>query len=140
MLPYMKNCSNLSLYTVLLSIFAAVALILATIGIYGTISYAVAQRTREVGVRIALGADAAHVFGLILRKGLTLSMIGILVGVAGALGVSRFLSSFVYGITTTDVSTFFGVSLLLLLVALTACYLPARRATRVDPVMALRAE
>ena len=127
-------------YTVLLSIFAAVALILAAIGIYGTISYAVAQRTREVGVRIALGADAAHVFGLILRRGLTLSMIGILVGVAGALGVSRFLSSFVYGITTTDVSTFFGVSLLLLLVALTACYLPARRATRVDPVMALRAE
>ena len=127
-------------YTLLLSSFAAVALVLATVGIYGTMSYAVGQRTREVGVRMALGADANAVLGMVVREGLVLSLLGITLGIAGALGLSRVLSRFLFGVTNTDAATFATVSLVLLSIAVVACYFPARRAARLDPMTTLRAE
>ncbi len=127
-------------YTLLLSSFAAVALVLAAVGIYGTISYTVGQRTREVGVRMALGADATHVLGMVVREGLVLSAMGIAIGLAGALLLSRTLASFLFGVTTTDPTTFAVVSLILLVVAVVACYFPARRAARLDPATTLRSE
>ena len=125
-------------YAVLLGIFASVALTLAAVGIYGVMAYSVSQRTREIGIRVALGAPRREVLGLVLRQGLTLAAIGIAAGLAGALAVTRYLENMLFGLTPFDPSTFAAVSVLLAAIALIACYVPARRATRVDPIVALR--
>ena len=127
-------------YTSVLGLFAALALILAAVGIYGVMSHVVAQQTHEIGVRMALGADRKDVMKLILGKGFKMTFIGICIGIAGALGLSRFLSSLLYGVKPTDPVTFVTVSLILIAVALLACYIPARRAAKIDPMVALRYE
>jgi predicted permease len=124
----------------LLACFGGLALVLASIGMYGVISYSVSQRTQEIGIRMVLGAQRRSVFGMVLRQGARLSGLGIAIGLIVALGVTRLMAGFLYGVRATDPLTFAGVSLLLLGVALLACYLPARRATRVDPMVALRYE
>jgi predicted lysophospholipase L1 biosynthesis ABC-type transport system permease subunit len=124
----------------LLSLFAALALILATVGIYGVISYAVSQRTREIGVRMALGAHPGDVLRLILGEGLKLVLAGAALGTAFALIATRFISTMIYGVSATDPLIFLSVVTLLVMVSLAACYVPARRAMRVDPMVALRYE
>jgi predicted permease len=126
--------------TLALTLFAGVALVLAAVGIYGVISYSVAQRTKEFGIRMALGAQHRKVVGLVLRHGLLLASIGLGAGLIGALALTRFLSGFLFGITATDPATFAVVSLLLAGIAVLASYIPARRATQVDPLVALREE
>ncbi len=126
--------------TWVLSAFAAVALVMAALGIYGVMSYSVAQGTHDMGIRMALGASAGDVLGLVLRKGLLLTALGLVVGLAGAFGLTRLLSSLLFNVKPTDPWTFIAVALLLTLVALAAGYIPARRAARVDPVEALRFE
>lgn len=126
--------------TYLLALFAGSALLLSSIGIYGVLSYMVAQRTRDIGIRIALGASSTRIVSDVLRFGLSLAGIGLVVGVLGAFGATRLLASMLYGVRPTDVITFLAVSFILLTVALLASYLPARRATRVDPIVALRYE
>jgi putative ABC transport system permease protein len=135
-----ESLARMRFSTTLMLAFAIVALLLAAVGIYGVIAYSVSRRTQEIGVRLAVGAEKSDVLQLVLGQGLRLVGIGILVGVAAALGLSRFLGSLVYGIGTTDVVTLIGVALLLVVVAVLACYVPARRAMRVDPVEALRYE
>jgi putative ABC transport system permease protein len=128
-------------FTMLLfSCFAAVALVLAAVGIYGLISFSTSQRTHEIGVRIALGAQRGHVLKMIIGEGLKLSLLGVAIGLAGALVLTRFLKSLLFGVTATDPLSFAGMSLLIVGAALVASYLPARRATRMDPVNALRYE
>ena len=122
----------------LLGIFAGAALALAVIGLYGVMAYAVTQRTHEIGVRMAFGARRVDVLWLILRQGMWLAMLGVAVGIAGALALTRVLRNHLYEIGTTDATTFVSVSLLLVFVALLACLIPARRATKVDPMVALR--
>jgi putative ABC transport system permease protein len=124
----------------LLGLFAALALVLACIGLYGVISYAVAQRTHEIGVRMALGARPHDVLRLVLRQGMSLTVVGLVLGIAIGSVATRVLSDMLYGVTTRDPLTFVGVPILLLLVAFLACYIPARRATRIDPLVALRYE
>jgi putative ABC transport system permease protein len=125
---------------VLLGIFAAVALTLAAVGIYGVIAYAVSQRTREIGIRIALGAQKRDIFRMIVGHGLVLSLIGVAIGVTASLMLTRYLSSLLYGVSSTDPATFTSVVLLLITVALSACSIPAWRATKVDPLIALKCE
>jgi predicted permease len=124
----------------LLGAFASLALVLAAVGIYGVMSYMVSQRTQEIGVRIAIGAQSTDILRLILRNGMTLLLIGIAIGMAGAISLSRFLESLLFEVKATDLKIFASVPLVLAAIAFLACYLPARRATRVDPIIALRNE
>lgn len=128
------------LYTVLLGSIAALALVLSLVGVYGVISYSVAQQTHEIGIRMALGAQEGHVLRMVIKRGMLLVLIGIAIGLGGALAVTRVMQTLLFGVSVTDPLTFFSVSLLLAAVALLACYIPARRATKVDPLVALRYE
>jgi putative ABC transport system permease protein len=134
------SVSTRKFISVLCGIFAATGLLLAVVGLFGVMSYTVAQRTHEFGVRVAVGAGKSDILRLILRQGMATTVVGIAIGLIGTFGVSRVLSSQLFGITPTDPLTFIGVALLLAGVALAACYFPARRATRVDPLVALRYE
>jgi putative ABC transport system permease protein len=134
------SIASLRFNVMLLSVFAAVAMLLAAVGLYGVISYLVAQRTRELGIRLALGAESGDMLKLVIGKGLKLVLIGIAFGLAGAVLATRLMKSLLYLVGTTDPTTYFAVPVLLGLVALLACYLPARRAARVDPIVALRHE
>jgi putative ABC transport system permease protein len=125
---------------VLMALFAALALVLGTIGIYGVLSFLVSNRTREIGVRMALGAQRGDVLRSVMGEGAKLSMAGIALGMAGAFALMRVLSGELYGVAATDPLTFGGVAILVAVVAMTACYVPARRAMKVDPIVALRYE
>ena len=127
-------------YAVLLGIFAAVAAVLAAIGIYGVLAYAVVQRTQEIGVRMALGAERRQVMALILRRGIVVAVIGITIGMIGAFAGARYMQSMLFGVEARDPSTFAAVAVAFALIAVAASYLPARRATKVDPMVALRVE
>jgi putative ABC transport system permease protein len=118
--------------------FAFLAMILAAIGIYGVMAYSVAQRTQEIGIRMALGARAVDVWKMVLRQGIFLTAVGMFCGLLFALGLSKIIASLLYGVSATDPLTFLLISVLLAAVALLASFLPARRATKVDPVMAIR--
>jgi putative ABC transport system permease protein len=124
----------------LIAVFASVAMILAAVGIYGIISYSVAERTNEIGIRVALGAQASDVFRLIIGQGLLLSLIGVGLGVIGAIGITRLMTTLLFNVKPSDPLTFISISGLLIAVALIACFIPARRATKVDPMVALRYE
>ena len=123
---------------ILLAVFAALALVLASIGIYGVVSYIAGQRAHEIGLRIALGAQRSHVLKLVLGQGARLALLGVLFGLAAAAGLTRLMTTILYGVSATDPLTFSAVAIVLTLVALVACYIPARRAMRVDPIVALR--
>ncbi|HEX7330804.1 MAG TPA: ABC transporter permease [Pyrinomonadaceae bacterium] len=135
--------SSVALYSfssVMLGIFAVVALLLASVGIYGVMAFAVTQRTQEIGIRMALGARTVDVLKLVVTHGMKLALLGLLIGLAGSWAITRFLEKMLVGVEPTDVLTFSAVSVFLLLAAFVACYLPARRATKVDPLVALRYE
>jgi ABC-type antimicrobial peptide transport system permease subunit len=127
------------LTTYLLGALSATALVLALIGIYGVIGYSVAERTQEMGIRIALGADERGILRMVMRQGLTLAAVGIAIGLAVSLALGRLMASLLYQVSATDPVTYIGGPVLFALVALAASYLPARRATKVDPIIALRA-
>jgi len=135
-----ERASPKRLMTYILAVFALCALLLASVGIYGVMSYAVSQRTQEIGIRIALGARTADVLKLVVSNGMKLTLIGVVVGLAGALGLTRFLENLLFHVTATDKATFIAVAIALIVVALLASYVPARRATKVDPLVALRDE
>jgi putative ABC transport system permease protein len=127
-------------YMLLLAVFAGVALALAAVGIYGLVAYAVTQRTNEIGIRMALGATAGSVLRMVLRQGTWLIAVGLGLGLAASSGLTRFLQAQLWGVTPTDADTFIGISVMLAATALSACIVPARRASRVDPMVALRHE
>ena len=125
---------------ILIAVFAGVAMLLAAIGLYGVISYSVAQRTQELGVRIALGAQRRDIFRLVMGQGLTVTIVGVVIGVAGSFALTRFLSSLLFEVSPNDPMIILGVVTLMILVALAASYIPTRRAANVDPLVALRYE
>lgn len=135
-----KSIARPRFNTLLLSIFAGVALVLASVGLYGVMNYSATQRTHEIGIRMALGATRGDVMRLVVGNGMLLTLIGIGLGVATSLGLTRLMQTFLFGIGATDALTFAAVSTLLVIVALIANYIPARRATRVNPTVALRYE
>jgi putative ABC transport system permease protein len=135
-----QSASGSKLNATLLGLFAGLALVLGAVGIYGVVAYSVSSRTTEIGVRMALGARSAVVLRMILRQGLRLASAGVVLGLLAAFGAERVLASLLVGVEARDPLTFAGVPLILLAVALLASYLPARRATQVDPASALRAE
>ena len=122
----------------LLGVFAFLALLLASIGIYGVLSYMVGQRTKEIGVRMALGAQKFDVLRMVMRDGARMTIIGVILGLIGALALTRLMRTMLYGVRPTDPLTFVSVAALLCIIAMLACYVPARRAMRVDPIEALR--
>jgi putative ABC transport system permease protein len=126
--------------TIILGVFAGVGLLLAAIGVYGVMSYTVSQRTHEIGIRVALGAGAGDVIRLVLAKGLRLSIAGVVMGAGGSFALTRLIRSQLFGVTPTDPGVFGIVALFLVLVGLAACYVPARRAARITPLVALRNE
>ena len=134
------NTRDATLQTFLLGTFAILALILAAIGLYGVMSYLVGRRTREIGVRMALGAQQSSVLRLILIEGTKLTLIGILLGTIAAFGLTRWMSSLLYGVGPADPLAFTSATAVLALIALAAYYIPARRATKIDPIVALRYE
>jgi len=125
---------------VLIGLFGALAIVLAAIGIYGVMGYTVTQRKHEIAVRMALGAKTSNVLQLVMRDGLLLTLIGLLIGLAGAFGLTRLMRTLLFDVKPTDLPTFIAVSAFLIFVAVLACLLPARRATKVDPLVALRYE
>ncbi len=135
-----KSTARQDFNMLLLGIFAGVALLLAAVGIYGVMAYSVEQRTAEIGIRMALGARQGQMLGLILRHGLLLAAIGVAVGLGAAYGLTRFLTTLLFGVTASDPLTFAVVAAALATVALLACLIPARRAARVDPIIALRCD
>jgi putative ABC transport system permease protein len=126
--------------TLLLALFAGIALTLAAVGIYGVMAYSVAQCNHEIGVRMALGAQSSDMLKLVLKQGMILALVGALIGLIASWGLTRLMESLLFGVGTTDLLTFILIPLLLTLVALLACWLPARRATKVDPLVVLRNE
>jgi putative ABC transport system permease protein len=125
---------------ILLDVFAVLALVLACVGIYGVVSYLVGQRTHEIGVRIALGAQRSDVMRLVLAEGAKLALVGVVAGLGASFGLTRLLANQLFGVTSYDPLTYAAVAVLLMLVAVFACYVPARRAMHLDPVVALRCE
>ena len=135
-----KSVGSRRVTLILLGAFSALALVLAGIGIYGVISYSVAQRTKEIGIRMALGAGHRDVIRMILLQGARIASAGLIIGIFSAFGLTRYLATLLFTVSPGDPSTFAMVALVLALVALLACYIPARRALRVDPMTALRSE
>ena len=137
---FSNSVSGQRFNALLLGIFASLALILASIGVFGVINYSVAQRTHEIGIRLALGAQRGDVFKLIVGHGLILALAGVTIGAIGAITLTRLMAGLLFGVSPTDITTFVSVSFIVIVVATFACYLPARRATKVDPLVALRYE
>jgi putative ABC transport system permease protein len=135
-----KSVSQQRSSMILLTLFAAVALVLAAIGIYGVLSYSVTQRTREIGIRMALGASKTEILKLIISKGMMLTAIGIVLGVAGAYALTRAVRSLLFGVGSLDLAIFVIVPMVFAVIAVFACFFPARRASQVDPLVALRSE
>jgi putative ABC transport system permease protein len=135
-----QQVQYLRLYILMLGVFGAVAAVLAAIGIYGVMAYSVAERTREIGIRMALGAGSRDVLTMVVRQALLLLGIGLALGLGASLALTRVIRSALYGVTATDPATYAGVSLLLIAVAVIACLVPTRRAVAVDPTIALRYE
>ena len=125
---------------VLVAIFAATALLLAAVGIYGVMSYLVEQQTREIGIRSALGAKRSHILKFVIGRGVGMAFVGIVLGLVASFGLTRLVADLLYGVTAVDPVTFVGIPIVLLVVSVLACYIPARRATKVDPLIALRYE
>ena len=137
---YDKSVAKTSFTLIMLGIAGAMALTLGIIGIYGVMSYSVSERQREIGIRLALGAKGGDVLQMVLRQGAKLALLGVVIGIGAALGLTRLMTNVLFGVTAHDPLTFAAVAALLLLVAGVACYIPARRATLVDPIVALRYE
>jgi putative ABC transport system permease protein len=135
-----RSLSSRRFSMVLLALFAGLALTLAAIGIYGIVAYTVTERTHEIGVRVALGAQRRDVMAMVVGQGMTMTIVGTAIGVAASAALSRLMSSLLFGVSAVDPATFVAIPLLLIAVALAACYVPARRAMRVDPLQTLRSE
>jgi putative ABC transport system permease protein len=125
---------------VLIVLFATLAVALTAVGLYGVVSYSVSRQTREIGIRVALGASRRAVLSLVLRQGMMVALVGVAIGLAGSFALTHLIANQLFAVSTTDPATFGIVTTLLVLVTLTACYLPARRAAKVDPMVALRHE